>query len=56
MLNERTKMLSGLDPINIGEPINSPANEFYPSVANNNNFYFTCDERSTKGKDDIFFS
>ena len=44
------------NPINIGEPINSPANEFYPSIANNNNFYFTCDERSTKGKDDIFFS
>lgn len=44
------------NPINIGEPINSPANEFYPSITNNNNFYFTCDERSTKGKDDIFFS
>ena len=44
------------DPINLGEPINSPSNEFYPSIANNNNFYFTCDERSTKGKDDIFFS
>jgi len=43
-------------PINLGEPINSPANEFYPSIANNNNFYFTCDERSTKGKDDIFVS
>jgi tricorn protease-like protein len=43
-------------PINIGEPINSPANEFYPSIASNNNFYFTCDERSTKGKDDIFVS
>ena len=43
-------------PINLGEPINSPANEFYPSIAKNNNFYFTCDERSTKGKDDIFFS
>ena len=43
-------------PINLGEPINSPANEFYPSIANNNNFYFTCDESSTRGKDDIFFS
>jgi len=44
------------NPINLGEPINSAANEFYPSIADNNNFYFTCDERSTKGKDDIFFS
>jgi hypothetical protein len=43
-------------PINVGEPINSDKNEFYPSIANNNNFYFTCDERGTKGKDDIFFS
>jgi hypothetical protein len=43
-------------PINVAEPINSPANEFYPSIAKNNNLYFTCDERSTKGKDDIFFS
>lgn len=44
------------DPINIGEPINSDKDEFYPSIANNNNFYFTCNERGTKGKDDIFVS
>jgi hypothetical protein len=44
------------NPINVGEPINSDKNEFYPSIANNNNFYFTCDERTMKGKDDIFFS
>jgi len=43
-------------PINVGLPINSEENEFYPSIAENNNFYFTCDERGTKGKDDIFFS
>ena len=43
-------------PTNVGEPINSNKNEFYPSIAENNNFYFTCDERGTKGKDDIFFS
>ena len=43
-------------PVNVGEPINSDKNEFYPSIASNNNFYFTCDERGTKGKDDIFFS
>jgi hypothetical protein len=43
-------------PINVGPPINSEENEFYPSIANNNNLYFTCDERGTKGKDDIFFS
>jgi len=43
-------------PINVGEPINSDKNEFYPSISDNKNFYFTCDERGTKGKDDIFFS
>ncbi|MCU0343138.1 MAG: hypothetical protein MUF28_04880 [Ignavibacterium sp.] len=44
------------NPINVGAPINSGSHEFYPSIANNNNFYFTCNERSTKGKDDIFVS
>ncbi len=43
-------------PLNIGSPINSEENEFFPSVANNKNFYFTCDARGTKGKDDIFLS
>ncbi len=43
-------------PINLGPPINSNENEFYPSIADNKNFYFTCDARGTKGKDDIFFS
>ena len=43
-------------PVNVGAPINSEENEFYSSIANNNNFYFTCDQRGTKGKDDIFFS
>jgi len=41
-------------PINIGSPVNSENNEFYPSVSNNNNLYFTCDARNSKGKDDIF--
>jgi len=44
------------NPINVGAPINSESDEFYPSIANNNNFYFTCNQRSTKGKDDIFVS
>ncbi|MEE9431732.1 MAG: hypothetical protein V3V16_11865 [Melioribacteraceae bacterium] len=43
-------------PINMGLPINTERNEFYPSVANNNNLYFTSDLSSSKGKDDIFFS
>lgn len=43
-------------PINVGEPINTTANEFYPSVSSNGDFYFTSDREGTKGKDDIFFS
>lgn len=41
-------------PINVGAPINSAANEFYPSLSKNRNLYFTSDALTTKGKDDIF--
>lgn len=44
------------DPINPGEPINSEYNEFYPSVSQQSNLYFTSDRPSSKGKDDIFCS
>ncbi len=43
-------------PINMGEPINSEHNEFYPAVAENGNFYYTGDRPESKGEDDIFFS
>ncbi len=43
-------------PINIGAPINTSNNEFYPSVSKNNNLYFTSDGKNTLGKDDIFYS
>lgn len=44
------------EPINIGSPINSEFNEFYPSVSTNGNMYFTSDRTTSKGKDDIFKS
>ena len=44
------------EPINIGSSVNTEYDEFYPSVANNNNLYFTRDSPDTKGKDDIFIS
>ncbi|MFD2098711.1 hypothetical protein [Flagellimonas iocasae] len=44
------------EPINMGAPINSEHNEFYPAVAENGNFYFTGDRPDSKGEDDIFFS
>ena len=40
-------------PINIGAPVNSSNNEFYPCVTLNGNLYFTSDAIKTLGKDDI---
>ncbi len=42
-------------PKNIGKPINSDLDEFYPSVSENNNLYFTMDSPDGLGKDDIYF-
>jgi hypothetical protein len=44
------------EPINIEGPVNTEFDEFYPSVASNNNLYFTRESPETKGKDDIFYS
>jgi len=43
-------------PINLGAPINTEHNEFYPAVALNGNMYYTCDCPGALGRDDIFFS
>ncbi len=43
-------------PVNLGAPVNSEHDEFYPTVALNNNLYFTMDAPSGMGKDDIYFS
>lgn len=43
-------------PINIGTPINTAKDEFYPSVALNGNLYFTSENDKSLGKDDIFVS
>ena len=44
------------EPINIGTPVNTEADEFYPSVSKNNNLYFTCVIDSLQSSDDIFKS
>jgi len=44
------------EPRNLGAPINSEHNEFYLSIVNSKNMYFTSDRPSVKGKDDIFLS
>jgi hypothetical protein len=43
-------------PINMGTPINTEHNEFYPAVSTNGNLYYTGDRPDSKGEDDIFFS
>lgn len=42
-------------PKNLGKPVNSELDEFYPSVSKNNNLYFTMVSSSGLGKDDIYF-
>lgn len=54
---ERTSTTSKWsEPKNIGAPINTEADEFYPSVAINGNLYFTSVGHNAMGEDDIFMS
>ncbi|HYC29630.1 MAG TPA: hypothetical protein VEB42_12450, partial [Chitinophagaceae bacterium] len=41
------------EPVHAGFVINSPGNEFYPSVAKSGNIYFTTEFKNGKGKEDI---
>lgn len=43
-------------PKNLGAPVNTSNNEFYPSLTKSGNIYFTSDGSKSLGKDDIFFS
>ena len=43
-------------PKNLGAPVNSNLDEFYPSVSKNNNLYFTMVSPNGYGKDDIYVS
>lgn len=44
------------EPINIGAPINTDNNEYYPSIAENGNIYYTASYNNGKGKEDIFLA
>lgn len=44
------------EPKNLGPPINTKANEFYPSVTKNGNIYFTAEYDNSVGKEDIYVS
>ncbi len=43
-------------PINMGPLINSANDEFYPTLSDNGNLYFTMDAKTGMGKDDIYCS
>lgn len=43
------------DPINLGSNVNSSSDEFYPTLSENNNLYFTMISPSGLGNDDIYF-
>lgn len=43
-------------PINLGAPINTSANEYYPSLTKKGDIYFTTENDQTLGKEDIFVS
>ncbi|MBL6447982.1 PD40 domain-containing protein [Fulvivirga sp. 29W222] len=44
------------DPINIGTPVNTEENEFYPSITSKGDLYFTAEYEDNKGKEDIYVS
>jgi len=50
---ERTAS-SWSEPVNLGVPINTDGNEFYPSVAENGNIYFTAQYDNSFGGEDIW--
>lgn len=54
---ERDKLNSQWSqPINIGAPVNSTYDEFYPAITMSNNIYFTAIKEGMDGQDDIFIS
>ncbi len=44
------------NPKNLGVIINTTGEEFYPSIAENGNLYFTAEREDSKGKEDIYVS
>jgi len=44
------------EPSDIGSPINTETNEFYPSISQNGTLYFTASYDGGQGGEDIYFS
>ena len=43
-------------PKNLGAPINTAMDEFYPAITNSGNLYFTLDNPELKQRDNIYVS
>ncbi len=54
----KTTRVSGgwTSPVNLGEPLNSPGDEFYPSVTRTGSIYFTATREDGLGKEDMYRS
>ncbi len=44
------------EPRNLGMPVNTPADEFYPAITNSGNLYFTAAYKNAVGKEDIYLA
>jgi len=44
------------EPKNLGDPVNTESDEFYPSIAKSGNLYFTAQYKDGIGKEDIFLA
>lgn len=42
------------EPINFGSTINTPSDEFYPSIATSGNLYYTASYKGGPGREDIY--
>lgn len=54
MVERKTASSEWSVPINLGKPVNTEHNEFYPAITISKTIYFTSDRPTAKGKDDIF--
>lgn len=55
-VTRKTTTSNWSEPKNIGNPINTKQDEFYPSVSKNGNMYFTRNDVIKNRKDDIYVS
>ncbi len=54
MVSRKNKNAPWSEPKNLGAPVNSEAEEFYPSITSSKNLYFTATLEDTKGREDIY--